>query len=102
MAKKSNSASVPEIVPQQPIDRIVKPLARFIHNQTAGGAVLIAATLAALTLANSPLADSYLGFWKTHVGLTFGTFEFNHSLKHLINDGLMVIFFFVMTGFFGF
>ena len=96
MAKDSDSASVPEIVPPQPIDRIVKPLARFIHVQTAGGAVLVAATVAALILANSPLADSYLGFWKTHVGLTFGTFEFNHSLQHLINDGLMVIFFFVI------
>ena len=47
-------------------------------------------------LANSPAGDSYLKFWETEVGFTFGTFEFRHSLKHLINDGLMVIFFFVI------
>jgi NhaA family Na+:H+ antiporter len=96
MAKESHPEDVPDIIPAEPIDRIVKPIAKFIHVQTAGGAVLIAATIVALILANSPLADSYLAFWETHVGLSFGSFEFNHSLKHLINDGLMVIFLIVI------
>ena len=30
------------------------------------------------------------------VGFTWGAFEFQHSLKHFINDGLMAIFFFVI------
>jgi NhaA family Na+:H+ antiporter len=50
----------------------------------------------ALYLANSPYSQSYLAFWNTKVSFSFGSFQFAHSLKHLINDGLMVIFFFVI------
>ena len=83
-------------LPRAPIDRIVEPMTRFLHVQAAGGIVLLACTVVALVLANSPAADSFHAFWKTEVGITFGTFEFRHSLKHLINDGLMSIFFFVI------
>jgi len=83
-------------LPRQPIDRLVEPLVRFLHVEAASGVLLLACTLIALVAANSPLAESYLGFWKTEAGFTFGHFEFRHSLKHLINDGLMVIFFFVI------
>ncbi len=84
-------------VPKQPIDRIVGPLVRFLHIEAASGVVLMGCTLAALAAANSPLSASYLNFWETKVGFTFGdNFEFRHSLKHLINDGLMTIFFFVI------
>ncbi len=83
-------------LPQQPIDRIVGPLVRFLHVEAASGVVLMGCTLVALVAANSPLSELYLNFWKTEVGFTFGEFEFRHSLKHLINDGLMAIFFFVI------
>jgi len=39
----------------------------------------------------SPVSSQFLSFWKTEVSLSFGSFEFRHSLRHLINDGLMVI-----------
>ncbi len=81
---------------QQPINRIVGPLVRFLHVEAASGVVLLVCTVVALVLANSPASDSYLKFWETEVGFAFGTFEFRHSLKHLINDGLMVVFFFVI------
>jgi NhaA family Na+:H+ antiporter len=83
-------------VPQQPIDRIVGPLVRFLHVEAASGVVLMGCTVVALVAANSPFSETYLNFWKTEVGFTFGEFEFRHSLKHLINDGLMAIFFFVI------
>lgn len=85
----------PEI-PKAPIDRIAEPLVRFLHVEAASGVVLLACTVVALALANSPVAESFLRFWSTEVGFTFGTFEFRHSLKHLINDGLMAVFFFVI------
>ncbi|MGD9855690.1 MAG: Na+/H+ antiporter NhaA, partial [Planctomycetaceae bacterium] len=96
MTDESPRPTVSQILPRQPIDRIVGPLARFMHVETAGGIVLVVATIAALILANSPLADAYLAFWKTQIDLTVGDFEFSHSLKHLINDGCMVVFFFVI------
>jgi NhaA family Na+:H+ antiporter len=83
-------------LPQEPIDRVVRPLERFLHVEAASGVVLLACALTALVLANSPAAEGFLAFWKTPVGLRLGAFELEHSLQHWINDGLTVIFFFVI------
>jgi NhaA family Na+:H+ antiporter len=83
-------------LPSEPIDRVVGPLARFLHVEAASGIVLLACTVVALILANSQLSDRFLGFWQTRVGVVVGSFEMVHSLKHWINDGLMAIFFFVI------
>ncbi len=83
-------------LPSAPVDKVVGPLQRFLHVEAASGVVLLVATLAALGLANSPLADGFLKFWKTEVGVSFGDWSFRHSLKHWINDGLMAVFFFVI------
>lgn len=82
--------------PAEPIDRLIEPVVRFLHVETAGGVALLLSTLVALILANTPASDSFLGFWKTRVGFSIGSFEVHHSLKHWINDGLMVLFFFVI------
>ena len=58
--------------------------------------MLLGATLVALALANSPVAEGFLAFWSTPVGFSFGSFELRYSLQHWINDGLMAIFFFVI------
>lgn len=91
----SSKRPIPHL-PKEPIQKLVDPLARFLHIEAASGAVLLVATSVALILANTASAEDFLGFWKTRVGFSFGDFEFQHSLKHLINDGLMVIFFFVI------
>jgi NhaA family Na+:H+ antiporter len=83
-------------LPEQPIDRLVGPLARFLHVEAASGIVLLLVTAAALALANSPLAEGFLGIWKTPLGFELGDFQMRHSLKHWINDGLMAVFFFVI------
>lgn len=82
--------------PEKPIDRVVEPVARFLHVESASGVVLLIFTAAALALANSSLSQEFLAIWKTPVGLSFGSFEFRYSLKHWINDGLMAVFFFVV------
>jgi Na+:H+ antiporter, NhaA family len=86
----------PPILPEKPIDRVLSPLVHFLHIEAMGGIVLIAASVAALVLANSRASDAFLAFWKTPIGIQIGTFEFRHSLRHFIDDGLMVIFFFVI------
>ena len=84
-------------LPAEPIDRVVAPIARFLHVESAGGVVLLLATAAALVLANSPASGDFLSLWQTPLGFSVGAFEMHHSLKHWINDGLMVIFFFVVS-----
>ncbi len=83
-------------LPQEPVDRVIAPLTRFLHVEAAGGVVLLTCTVIALVLANSPLGDGYLALWETRLGFAVGGFEMVHSLKHWINDGLMAVFFFVI------
>ena len=47
---------------------------------------------------NSLLTDgaSYDACWQTPLGITIGSFTFERSLVWVVNDGLMVIFFFVV------
>ncbi len=85
-------------LPVKPIDRVLQPVVRFLHVESASGVVLLLATVAALVLANSSASEDFLSFWKTTLGFSVGTFELRHSLKHWIDDGLMVIFFFFVVG----
>jgi len=82
--------------PRVPIDRIAEPFERFLHVESASGLVLLAATLVALALANSPFSDAFVEFWKMPVGVQFGDLQLQNKLVHWINDGLMAIFFFVI------
>lgn len=83
-------------LPRQPIDRWLRPLARYLHVEATSGIVLVFCTAIALLAANSNAAQQYLAFWETDITLGFGDFQFHHSLHHIINDGVMAIFFFVI------
>ena len=75
--------------------RIVRPLQQFLHQEIAGGLVLLAATLGALVWANVD-SGGYLDLWATEITVTVGDFVVVEDLKHLVNDGLMAIFFLVV------
>ncbi|WDQ15203.1 Na+/H+ antiporter NhaA [Rhodopirellula sp. P2] len=83
-------------LPIQPIDRWLRPFARFLHIEATSGVVLVLCTAVALAAANSRWADAYLAIWQTELTLAVGGVVFSHSLHHVINDGLMAIFFFVI------
>jgi NhaA family Na+:H+ antiporter len=65
----------------------------FVDHSAASGILLLAATIVALVLANSPLSDAYTAVLKTPIGLTVGPFAISDTLQHWVNDGLMAIFF---------
>jgi NhaA family Na+:H+ antiporter len=74
---------------RQETPRAVAVLASFLASESAGGIVLMVAALAALIVANSPLADGYFAALHSKaLGL---------SVELWINDGLMAIFF-LMVG----
>jgi NhaA family Na+:H+ antiporter len=58
--------------------------------------VLLLAALTAFAAANSPWAAGYADFWHTEIGLSIGEFAIARPLEWIVNDGLMVIFFFVV------
>lgn len=82
---------------REPIEKITKPIQRFIQQEKAGGIMLGISVIIAMILANSAWSESYFAFFEHKFGLIFDNqhfFEF--SIHHWINDGLMAIFFFVV------
>jgi NhaA family Na+:H+ antiporter len=73
-----------------------RPIERFLRIEAASGIRLIVAATVALACANSGWAEGYATFWHTPVGIRIGEFSFERSLEWVVNDGLMVIFFFVV------
>ena len=73
-----------------------RPLERFLRIEAASGVLLLVAAAVALVWANSPWSESYVHLWHTPLGIRLGTFTFERTLEWFVNDGLMVIFFFVV------
>jgi NhaA family Na+:H+ antiporter len=75
---------------------LLRPFEDFFKNQASGGIILLATTLLALVLANSPLSDAYHHLWATELTIGGTSFGLTQSLHFWINDGLMAVFFFVV------
>lgn len=84
-------------LPKEFVDRLTNPFLRFLRIESAGGAILLFFTVAALVLSNSPWADSFEHAWETQVGLQVGLLEFARSVREWLNDGLMTLFFFLVA-----
>jgi NhaA family Na+:H+ antiporter len=75
---------------------LARPLREFLETEAASGVILLAAVLLALAWANSPWRDGYVALWHTEVRVAVADHELAMSLRHWVNDGLMVVFFFVI------
>ena len=74
----------------------VRPLQDFIRTESASGIVMLAMAVIAIIWANSPWYETYFDLLHTEIAFELGPIHFEEDLLHFINDGLMVIFFFVV------
>lgn len=74
----------------------VRPIMRFTQIEASSGSILLIAAVVALVWANAPFGETYKEFWETHLHIELAAFHFEESLKHVVNDALMAIFFFVV------
>jgi NhaA family Na+:H+ antiporter len=86
----------PDRLPATPIERILRPFHRYMRMESFGGLVILAAAVVALLWANSPWAESYHRLWELPIRIGLAGWEFEMTLHHFINDGLMVVFFFLV------
>lgn len=78
--------------------RLVRPLHHFVTASAGSAAVILAATLAALIVANTGLASWYDHIFGAHIALNIAGFTaFDLTVQGVINDGLMVIFFLLVS-----
>jgi len=91
------SPTVPRYAdPANPIGRAFSPFREFTQTEVSGGILLFLATIIALAWANSPWGDTYTNLWQSTLSFRVGEYGLTKDLSHWINDGLMVIFFFVV------
>jgi Na+/H+ antiporter NhaA len=71
------------------------PLRTFLHTETGGAAVLLAATVAALAWVNVD-PSSYESLWETTLSIEVDGTGVSLDLREWVNSGLMTFFFFVV------
>lgn len=79
------------------VRRALRPMREFLDTESAGAVALVAAAVVALVWANSPLSSSYERLWETDLSIGLGDWELALDLRHWVNDGLMTLFFLVVS-----
>lgn len=69
----------------------------LLRDEAISGKLLLLAALAAIVAVNSSFSPAYTAFWERDLSLSLGNFVIAADLRHWINDGLMAIFFLVIS-----
>lgn len=75
---------------------MMRPFQQFVQAEASSGVLLLACAAAAMFWANSPWSHSYHALWASPVTLGAGAAAASFSLHQIVNDALMVVFFFVV------
>ena len=75
---------------------VVRPLERFLQLEAGSASLLLGAAVVALVWANLAGA-SYERFWTTSVSLDVGSLSLEEDFRHIVNDLLMAVFFYVVA-----
>lgn len=72
-------------------------MAEFLRAEALGGFALLAGAFAALVWVNLIDAASYESLWGTELRIGIGDLAITETLGHWVNDGLMTLFFFLIS-----
>lgn len=73
-----------------------RSLREFMQTESGSAGLLVLVSVVALVWANSPWSESYHQVWEQTLSITFGDGGLSMDLHQWINDGLMVVFFFII------
>ncbi len=74
----------------------MRPLEQYLHTEAGSASLLLAATVVALVWANVD-SGSYARVWETAVAVRVGGWQLSEDMRHVVNDLLMAIFFYVVA-----
>jgi Na+/H+ antiporter NhaA len=77
-------------------ERHREPRHTFIRTEAGSAGLLVAVSLLALIWANSALSPYYVDLWHAELSVTVAGGGVTMDLREWVNDGLMVVFFFVI------
>jgi NhaA family Na+:H+ antiporter len=76
---------------------VLDPATSFVKAEAAGGVALLAATAVALVWVNALGAEGYEALWTSELSIGVGEASISQDLRHWVNDGLMTLFFFLIS-----
>ncbi|MDA3854023.1 MAG: Na+/H+ antiporter NhaA [Bacteroidales bacterium] len=79
------------------VDPALRILRRNMRGDAMSGIILLVSTFVALAVANTHLYHWYEEFLNLHVSFNIGAFCVDYAMHEWINDGLMVVFFLLVT-----
>lgn len=82
--------------PSSKLRLLLSPFESFIRDTSIASLLLFACVICALIIANSPLAATFDHLLETKASVFIGDYGIRGSLHHWVNDGLMVVFFFLL------
>ena len=75
----------------------IDPVRRFLDTEEGGGFALLAGSVVALIWVNVFGVAGYESFWHTELKIGIGDVAISEDLGHWVNDGLMTLFFFLIS-----
>jgi len=99
MASPRSHTRISDEAPETPIGRVLRPFQYFARLEAAGGILLLIFAAAGMAWANSPWSATYEAVWNAKLVLSIGGVELmskHAEVVYWINDGLMVLFFFIV------
>jgi NhaA family Na+:H+ antiporter len=72
------------------------PFESFVDSQIVAGIVLLISAIAAILMVNLGWEQSYEAISALKLTMSIGNLEISHSIHYWINDGSMVLFFFIL------
>ena len=75
---------------------VISPLGDFVKRESFGGILIMFSAALGILFANTGLRDVYRNFLEASFSIQISTFVLSMDLGHVINDGLMTIFFFLV------
>ncbi|MFL6134097.1 MAG: Na+/H+ antiporter NhaA, partial [Nocardioidaceae bacterium] len=96
LRRRSGDASQTRARRRSLLAQLSSPLRDFLGTESGSAGLVLSAALVALLWANSPWSGSYESLWSTNVAISVDGSSMSMNLEHWLNDGLMVLFFFVI------
>ena len=79
------------------MSKLISSLEKFIKFEATSGILLLIAAFAAIIMVNSGFSFVYSDFINSYLKLQIGDYLFKTSVEHFVNDGLMAVFFLLVS-----
>lgn len=96
MHSKIKEASREHALLERGFLKLSLPVESFINSQAIAGIMLLMSAIAAIFMVNFGWHHSYETISSLQLSITLGDWKISHSIHYWINDGLMVLFFFIL------